>query len=64
MHSTNRFFVRKFLEYEASGISLTYHEDTHQILKKSYLVYSLDLGQHKKIESQNDSQMTAQNNKL
>ncbi|XP_034242741.1 nudix hydrolase 8 isoform X3 [Thrips palmi] len=55
VHSTNRFFVSKFLEYEASGISLTYHEDTHQILKKSYLVYSLDLGQHKKMDSPNDT---------
>lgn len=47
VHSTNRFFVQKFLEYEASGVSLTYHNDTHPILKKPYLIYSLDLGPHK-----------------
>lgn len=54
VHSTNRFFVRKFLEYEATGISLTYHEDTHPIHKKPYLIYSLDLGSHAKEEIVSD----------
>lgn len=61
VHSTNRFFVQKFLEYEASGISLTYHKDTHQILKKPYLVYSLDLGPYK---SQITDGMPSKSNKL
>lgn len=46
------------MEYEASGVSLTYHNDTHPILKKPYLIYSLDLGPHKPENVHHDNPQT------
>ncbi|KAK3930277.1 Nudix hydrolase 8 [Frankliniella fusca] len=65
VHSTNRFFVKKYLEYEASGISLSYIEDTHPILKKPYLIYSLDLGSQTPVVSEDNMlSQSNQSNKL
>ncbi|XP_072381265.1 uncharacterized protein [Diabrotica undecimpunctata] len=41
IHELNKFFVKKYLEYEKRGIKVNCFHGIHQILKKPYTVYSI-----------------------
>lgn len=43
VHETNRNFLRLYLKYKEKGITLTCKDEIHQILKKQYNIYSVDL---------------------
>ncbi|XP_055642045.1 uncharacterized protein LOC129778892 isoform X2 [Toxorhynchites rutilus septentrionalis] len=45
VHETNRNFVRTYLKYISEGINITCKEEFHQILKKQYNIYSVELEQ-------------------
>lgn len=42
VHETNRYFVRKYLEYLENRVTVECTKDIHPLLKKPQCVYSID----------------------